>query len=181
MGKSRYGRWEPCESRDSRTVLRGTLGEIPRVYSLNKRLEKTVRERTAELRASEARYRSLTELASDWYWEQDESGNFTKVSGPVLGILGIPVDDLAGRQGEAMGGWDEEARGKLQARIAARQPFLDFVLSRVNSDGSQQWYRISGQPMFNRSCRYIGYRGIGVELTASTKSRTGPSRHVPLR
>ena len=59
-------------------------------------LEQTVRERTAELRESEARYRSLTELASDWYWEQDENGNFTKVSGPVLEMLGIQVDALAG-------------------------------------------------------------------------------------
>ena len=33
----------------------------------NKVLEQTVAERTAELRESEARYRSLTELASDWY------------------------------------------------------------------------------------------------------------------
>src|SRR6476620_5145113 len=54
-------------------------------------LERTVQERTAELRESEARYRSLTELASDWYWEQDESGNFTRVSGPVLEMLGIRV------------------------------------------------------------------------------------------
>ena len=51
----------------------------------SKVLEATVQERTAELRESEARYRSLTELASDWYWEQDENGNFTKVSGPGPG------------------------------------------------------------------------------------------------
>ena len=48
----------------------------------NKVLEQTVAERTAELRESEARFRRLTELASDWYWEQDEKGNFTKVYGP---------------------------------------------------------------------------------------------------
>jgi microcystin-dependent protein len=40
---------------------------------------------------------------------------------------------------------------------------LDFVLTRVNSDGSQQRYQVSGEPMFNRLCSYIGYRGIGVE------------------
>ena len=32
----------------------------------NKELEEKVQERTAELRESEARYRSLTELVSDW-------------------------------------------------------------------------------------------------------------------
>src|SRR5687768_10325558 len=55
----------------------------------NKKLEQTVAERTAELRESEARFRRLTELASDWYWEQDEKGHFTKVYGPVLDMLGI--------------------------------------------------------------------------------------------
>jgi CheY-like chemotaxis protein len=137
-------------------------------------LEQTVLERTAELRESESRYRCLTELACDWYWEQDETGNFTKVGGPVLEMLGIAVSGLAGKQGEAMGGWDEIARVELQSRIAARQPFLDFVVGRVNSDGSQQRYQISGQPMFDCSCHYIGYRGIGVELAAVPPSE----RHV---
>jgi PAS domain S-box-containing protein len=134
-------------------------------------LEQTVQERTAELRESEARYRSLTELAADWYWEQDENGNFTKVSGPVLEMLGIRVDSFAGNAGSAplpnlSAGWNEAEQKVLQARIAARQPFLDFLFSRVNADGSRQTFRISGEPMFNQSARFIGYRGIGVEQTA---------------
>ena len=132
----------------------------------SKGLEHTVRERTAELRESEARYRSLTELASDWYWEQDEHGAFTKVSGPVLEMLGIQVDALDGKAGRAeLAGWNEAERTLLQETIAARQPFLDFVFGRVNADGSRQEFRVSGEPMFNRSSRFIGYRGIGVELT----------------
>jgi PAS domain S-box-containing protein len=133
----------------------------------NKLLEQTVQERTAELRESEARYRSLTELASDWYWEQDENGNFTKVSGPVLEMLGIRVAPLVGDTDAArVAGWNEAEREALQANIAARQPFLDFVFSRVNVDGSQQRFQVSGEPMFSQSCRFIGYRGIGVELVA---------------
>ncbi len=138
-----------------------------KLEDFNKVLEQTVRERTAELRESEARYRSLTELASDWYWEQDESGNFTKVSGPVLEMLGIRVPAFAGEANDGeMTGWNEAERAELQAKIAARQPFLDFVFSRVNADGSDQKFQVSGEPMFNQSCRFIGYRGIGVELTA---------------
>ena len=131
-------------------------------------LEQTVQERTAELRESEARYRSLTDLASDWYWEQDENGSFSKVSGPVLEMLGMRVDALVGEPSRVqVAGWNEAEREALQATIAARQPFLDFVFSRVNADGSQQKFQVSGEPMFNQSCRYIGYRGIGVELTAN--------------
>jgi PAS domain S-box-containing protein len=133
----------------------------------NKMLEQTVQERTAELRESEARYRSLTELASDWYWEQNETGDFTKVSGPVLEMLGIRVDAFVGeRSDDKMTGWNEAERAVFQAKIADRQPFLDFVFSRVNADGSHQKFQVSGEPMFNQSCRFIGYRGIGVELTA---------------
>lgn len=133
----------------------------------NKMLEQTVQERTAELRESEARYRSLTELASDWYWEQNETGDFTKVSGPVLEMLGIRVDAFVGERSDVkMTGWNEAERAVFQAKIADRQPFLDFVFSRVNADGSHQKFQVSGEPMFNQSCRFIGYRGIGVELTA---------------
>jgi PAS domain S-box-containing protein len=138
-----------------------------KLENYNRVLEQTVQERTAELRESEARYRSLTELASDWYWEQDENLNFTKVSGPVLEMLGIRVDALVGdTSGVQVTGWNEAEREVLRATIADRQPFLDFLFSRVNADGSQQQFRVSGEPMFNQSCRFIGYRGIGVEIIA---------------
>ncbi len=138
-----------------------------KLNNYNKLLEQTVLERTAELRESEARYRSLTELASDWYWEQDEHGTFTKVSGPVLEMLGIRVNALSGNDiPPPVAGWNEAEREWLQTTIAARQPFLDFVFSRVNADDSQQKFRVSGEPMFNRECRFIGYRGIGVEIIA---------------
>ena len=137
----------------------------------NKQLEQVVLERTAELRESEARYRSLTELASDWYWEQDENMKFTKVSGPVLEMLGIQVDSLT--EGAMMKDesyskkikWNKQERDVLQAKISAREPFLDFIFSRENADGSKQKFQVSGEPMFDRQCRFIGYRGIGIELT----------------
>jgi PAS domain S-box-containing protein len=138
-----------------------------KLNNYNKVLEQTVRERTAELRESEARYRSLTELASDWYWEQDENGSFTKVSGPVLEMLGVRVDTLAGNtNGAQVSGWNVKEREFLQTTIAARQPFIDFIFSRVNADGSGQRFQVSGEPMFNQASRFIGYRGIGIELTA---------------
>jgi PAS domain S-box-containing protein len=134
----------------------------------NKVLEQTVLERTAELRESEARYRSLTELASDWYWEQDENGDFTKVSGPVLDMLGVRVGSFDGNtEGVHPDRWDEAQRSLLQAHIDARQPFLDFIVSRTNTDGSQHKFQVSGEPMFSRSSRFVGYRGIGVELTSN--------------
>ena len=136
-----------------------------RLAAHNLVLEGKVRERTAELRESEARFRSLTELASDWYWEQDDSGEFTKVSGPVLEMLGIRVRTLDGdAPSSATDGWDEAERAELQARIAARKPFLDFLFHRTAPDGTRQQFRVSGQPMFDQACRFQGYRGVGAEV-----------------
>jgi PAS domain S-box-containing protein len=159
---------KPFDLVEVKTRIHNTL-EVRVLYkeleNCNRLLEQTVQERTAELRESEARFRSLTELASDWYWEQDENGRFTKVSGPALEMLGVRVDALSGDTSSAPAeGWNETERQTLQATIASRQPFLDFVFSRVNADGSKQKFQVSGEPMFSKSCRFIGYRGIGVEL-----------------
>lgn len=131
----------------------------------NKILEQTVLERTAELRESEAHFRRLTELAADWYWEQDEQGHFTKGSVQAQQMLGIQSDNALPEGSHEQMGWNEAEREVLKATIAARQPFLDFIVSRVNADNSQQKFRISGEPMFNQSSRFIGYCGIGVECS----------------
>ncbi len=160
---------KPFDLLEVRTRIHNML-EVRLLYrkleNYSKVLEQTVQERTAELRESEARYRSLTELASDWYWEQDEHANFTKVSGPVLEMLGIRVPPLSGGAGGVQAaGWNEAEREELQAAIAGRRPFVDFVFSRQNADGSTQRFQVSGEPMFNQSSRFVGYRGIGVELS----------------
>ncbi len=159
---------KPFDLAEVRTRIRNML-EVRLLYkklaSYSSFLEQTVQERTAELRASEERYRRLTELASDWYWEQNETGNFTRVSGPVQEMLGLRVTEFFGQvnPGEVTG-WNEAERTALQAKIAAREPFLDFAFSRTNAEGRKQHFRVSGEPMFDQSCRYVGYRGIGAEV-----------------
>lgn len=159
---------KPFDMVEVRTRIRNLL-EVRLLYrklaAHNHALELEVLERTAELRESEARYRGLTELATDWYWEQDSAGHFTKVSGPVLEMLGIRVAGLAdGPPDPPEAGWNEAERSALQARIASRSPFLDFVFGRQLPDGSQQRFRVSGTPMFDSQCNFLGYRGYGVAI-----------------
>jgi PAS domain S-box-containing protein len=163
---------KPFDVTELRTRIRNTL-EVCLLYQKledrNGELEARVLERTAQLRESEARFRSLTELASDWYWEQDDTGAFTKVTGPVLDMLGLQVEPLAPAEpagNVAAGGWDATQHAQLKAHIAAREPFLDFVLCRTHGDGSVQTFQVSGEPMFNRWNKYMGYRGVGLEITA---------------
>jgi CheY-like chemotaxis protein len=163
---------KPFDVSELRTRIRNTL-EVCLLYQKledrNVELEARVKERTKQLIESEARFRSLTELASDWYWEQDESGAFTKLTGPVLDMLGMgsedqaPTGDLNDGGG---GGWDASQHAQLKAYIAARQPFLDFILCRTHSDGSVQTFQVSGEPMFDRWNKFTGYHGLGLEITA---------------
>lgn len=141
-----------------------------KLENYNKQLEQTVLERTAELRASEARFRRLTELSSDWYWEQDESGYFTRISGPVQEMLGMRIDGEQDSLMESHGiSWNEAERKILDENLAARRPFLDFVYSRTHSNGSRQFLMVSGEPMFDSSGRFTGYCGIGKDVTESMK------------
>ncbi len=133
----------------------------------NTLLEQTVLERTAELRASEERFHRLTELSSDWYWEQDADGHFTQVSGPALEMLGMGGGSSPEPASER---WNEVERAALKANIAQRRPFLDLVYSRVTADGSRQFFQVSGEPMFDPAGRYSGYRGIGMDVTLRMRS-----------
>lgn len=138
----------------------------------SKQLEQKVLERTSELRASEARFRRLTELSSDWYWEQDENGRFTKVSGPVLEMLGLVNDEDAADDA----GWNREERAALAQALAERKPFLDFVYSRTNPDGTHQYLQTSGEPVYDSSGRFTGYRGVGMDITERMRPQEGLRR-----
>jgi hypothetical protein len=55
------------------------------------------------------------------------------------------------------------------------------VFSRIHTDGSERKFRVSGEPMFNRSSRFIGYRGIGLEMTEKTEHTMTAEMHEPRR
>lgn len=161
---------KPFESIELLTRIRNIL-EVRFLYwelqRYVKELELRVQERTAELQKSEARYRGFTDLASDWYWEQDTEGSFTKVSGPVPEILGIEVDSTAESTNTVLGtGWNAREQSILRNKITARESFLDFEFTRKKPDGERQTFLVSGQPMFDSTCNFLGYRGIGVEISA---------------
>ena len=157
-----------------------------RLENHNQELEQQVLERTAALRDSEARYKALTELSTDWHWEQNHEGEFTRVSGPVLEILGLTADAkvLEAAVGSHLGGafgsdtdqqsWNPAERADLQARISSRNPFLDVLLTRTLPNGLTQQYRVSGTPVLDPQCNFLGYRGFGVEVQAGL-GNSGPS------
>jgi hypothetical protein len=86
-------------------------------------------------------------------------------------MLGIRVDDAQNISRDNRGAlWVEAERTILETHLSARHPFLDLVYSRTNPDGTLQYLMVSGEPMFDSSGRYIGYRGTGKDVTESMRS-----------
>jgi diguanylate cyclase (GGDEF)-like protein/PAS domain S-box-containing protein len=145
-----------------------------RIRKSNEQLEERVRERTAELaraersaRDSEARFRSLTELSSDWYWEQDEDMRFIEVTGHNTSSAGEGAPHrYIGRTRwetglEILGTTWEEHRKTL----GARRPFRDQQFRRRHPDGSVTYIAVSGEPLYDAAGAFKGYRGVGRDIT----------------
>src|SRR5207244_701849 len=92
-----------------------------------------MRARMAErvLRASAARFRSLTQLSSDWYWEQDAEFRLTFMSSYVGDRL-----DASAYRGRKR--WEQPALNlteadweRHRAQLERREPFRDFEIQRA--------------------------------------------------
>jgi diguanylate cyclase (GGDEF)-like protein/PAS domain S-box-containing protein len=145
----------------------------------NEQLEQRVRERTAELeeaelaaRESEARFRSLTELSSDWYWEQDAEFRFVDTGHAIDRRSRNNQDDPSGKRR-----WELPTLNMTEADwtghrviLDARQPFHDLELCRMSADGSLRWLSVSGEPIFGPDGTFKGYRGIGKDITGRKRA-----------
>jgi PAS domain S-box-containing protein len=121
----------------------------------------------ALLRESEARFRSLTHLSSDWYWEQDASFGLKFMSGGMGQRTGLDAASYVGRKR-----WDQPALNlseadweRHRAQLERHEPFRDFVMQRPSESGGSRWISVSGEPIFDEAGRFSGYRGVGSDIT----------------
>src|SRR5258706_9432860 len=57
-----------------------------------------------------------------------------------------------------------------RALLEAHQPFRDLQWHRLDGEGKLQIANISGKPIFDSEGRFLGYRGIGRDITESKRS-----------
>jgi diguanylate cyclase (GGDEF)-like protein/PAS domain S-box-containing protein len=127
----------------------------------------------AQLTASEARFRALTELSSDWYWEMDGELRFTSIRQGGSRSLPFAESELIGRQRWELPGdlvspasWDEH-----RADLQARRPFRDLIVRRRDAEGAPQYTLTAGDPFFDHHGRFLGYRGIGKNITEQVRAQ----------
>jgi diguanylate cyclase (GGDEF)-like protein/PAS domain S-box-containing protein len=150
----------PFES--TRHVLRS--GDAYIIAAISRDITPRVKTEEA-LRSSEERFRSLTSLSSDIYWEQDDQFRFTKMSG--TGSTRINLKRTIGKTR-----WEQnyvnmtaDMWAEHIALLEDHKEFRDMELCRLDEDGNKIWVSISGEPVFDSSGAFTGYRGVGKDIT----------------
>jgi PAS domain S-box-containing protein len=121
----------------------------------------------------ERRFRELLELSSDWYWETDDQHRFTYISSGVRRAMDLDSDLAIGRKrweldylGMSEGDWAAH-----RARLDAREPFDGLQLHRRNRAGRTVHQLIAGRPSYDAAGNFIGYRGVGHDISAEMDYR----------
>lgn len=111
-------------------------------------LRRHLRDTNRRLHEAVDRYQRVAELSSDWYWEQDADLRFTRVDG-----------------GFHRGDFDEFWREQIVA-LGNRGAFRDVEIVRRDERGEVTHAAlVSGEPLCDADGAFIGYRGVGRDIT----------------
>jgi diguanylate cyclase (GGDEF)-like protein/PAS domain S-box-containing protein len=109
-----------------------------------------------------------------WFWETDALGTLSYVSRQLADDFGCEPRELLGRQFTDLLSVDTDGSGTAEAgktlgfHLSARFPFSEVVV-RPASDQDVHW-SLSGNPLFDARGRFLGFRGIGTDLTEQRRS-----------
>jgi len=126
-----------------------------------------------QLAASEAKFRDLTQLSSDWVWETDAEHRISYLSESIDTVIGPWCRSMIGRLP-----WDapefdflSPAWSRYRALVQAHRPIDGFEFSQIAPDGSVFHLELNGRPVFDGSGAFTGYRGTGRNITRERQQR----------
>lgn len=127
-------------------------------------------------RESEQRFRDFAASASDWFWESDANHRLTYVSGRVTDVTGTPVEEVIGRTRRELTYEEDLAQKPERWRrheelLERHEPFKHFEYPVVNQSGREIIVSISGVPVFDDEENFLGYRGVGTDVTELRKAQ----------
>jgi len=108
-----------------------------------------------------------------WFWETTGRGALSYVSDQLAADLKTPAADLIGKPFSELIGIDESSDGETSERtlgfhLSARLPFTDVTVRAKTA--AEIWWSLSGTPSFDENGRFLGFRGIGSDLTQQRRS-----------
>src|SRR5262249_13454211 len=140
-----------------------TIGEQMGQYIRRKQAERV-------LAHSEARFRSLTELSSDWYWECDAQHRFLSFGGRHVRDLTEAKDWRNAFFGRTV--WelprlvhDSADWAAHRSQLQRRERFSDFQFAVRLGDGTLRWTIATGEPCFDTDGEFTGYHGVARDIT----------------
>ena len=122
------------------------------------------------LKGSEQRFRDLSALASDWFWEQDAQFRFIYFS-PAERLFDIEQPAIEPAQWLGRTLWQlsiklpTEQWATHRVALVKRQPFRDFECRILAKSGEVHWFSFNGLPLFDDDKHFIGYRGAARDIT----------------
>ena len=130
---------------------------------------------TEALKASEERFRHLTLLSADWFWETDAEYRLNWMSGgPAMSELFTGGPAYGKRLWEVEGIQVEPRRliAHLDRllHIDAQLPLFDFEVSGKGPDGRRRVHAVTGRARYDASGKFLGYRGVGTEITGKRRA-----------
>ena len=129
--------------------------------------------RNADLRRTQSRLSDYADISSDWFWETDDKLRFSYFSARFEEVSGTPPEKFMGKTRREIGAPDADPY-EYQAMLENMDnqlPFRDFEHSRIRPDGSKAYLSISGRPAYDDNGTFIGYRGIGRDITERKRSQ----------
>ncbi len=161
---------------DSAAPIRNASGGITGVVLVFSDVTESYRVRK-QLEENEARFRTLTMLSSDWYWEQDAQLRFVTLEGEAakrtlpglhwhVGKTRREVATADGGQVMAVPQGEEVDWDLHEQTLREHREFRDFEYPRRSTLGEVEWVSVCGTPMFDADGTFQGYRGIGNNITA---------------
>ena len=139
------------------------------------------RRMTVDLRRSEERFRTATDVSSEWYWEQDSDHRFIDVVGSAHDQAGLDFDRARNKTR-----WElspdiltTEEWAAHRALLDARQPFRLLFPVR-NNDGRVLRIESKGRPRFDDKGEFIGYHGTGRDITEQIEAEARLKRQAAL-
>jgi diguanylate cyclase (GGDEF)-like protein/PAS domain S-box-containing protein len=129
--------------------------------------------RALEGARAQSRWQDYLQVATDWIWEQDADFRFTFFSAEVESKVNMQISEMIGRTRWDFAGVDPDQDpfwGAHKATLEARLPFKDFRYTRARGDFAVTM-SVSGKPIFGGDGTFLGYRGIGRDVTAEEVAR----------
>lgn len=120
------------------------------------------------LRENEERFRSLTHLSSDFFWEMDSQFRLRTYEGRIVGDSNTQA--VAAITGKTLWGFDSLSCTscswkEFETLLRSHERFKDIEFSFTNDKGIVYHLSINGEPVFALEGKFQGYRGIARDIT----------------